>query len=137
MNYSFTNNLNAMKKITIIIAMVIVSCKVKHIEMPLSKTTDQIVNEAAASSITKELSELDNNIIIARDTARNTIYRNAAINSIRHDAPEYLHTVNIENIFSKDFEEHLQNQKKLIIANCRQVVFNKQYKQLAIEQINK
>jgi hypothetical protein len=127
-----------MKKIAIIITVVaMASCKEKAIEMPKDKTPDEIVNEAAVPYIAKELGELDNNIMIARDTTRNTIYRGIAINKIRHDWVEYLNSATIENIFSKDFEERLENQKKLIVANWRQIERNKQYAQLVIEQFKK
>ena len=127
-----------MKKIAIIITVVaIASCKEKAIEMPKDKTPDEIVNEAAVPYIAKELGELDNNIMIARDTTRNTIYRGIAIDKIRHDGVEYLNSATIENIFSQDFEERLENQKKLIVANCRQIERNKQYAQLVIEQFKK
>ena len=127
-----------MKKIAIIITVVaIASCKEKAIEMPKDKTPDEIVNEAAVPYIAKELGELDNNIMIARDTTRNTIYRGIAIDKIRHDGVEYLNSATIENIFSQDFEERLENQKKLIVANSRQIERNKQYAQLVIEQFKK
>ena len=113
------------------------SCKEKAKEMPKDKTPDEIVNEAAMPYIAKEMGELDFNVMIARDTTRDTIYRGIAIDKIRRDDVEYLYSATIENIFSQDFEERLETQKKLIIANRRQIEHNKQYKQLVIEQFKK
>ena len=113
------------------------SCKEKAKEITKDKTPDEIVNEAAVPYIAKEMGELDINVAIARDTTRNTIYRGIAIDKIRGDEVEYLHSATIENIFSQDFEERLENQKKLIIANWRQIERNKQYKQSLIEQFKK
>ena len=126
-----------MKKIAIIIIVAIASCKEKAKEIPKDKTPDEIVNEAAVPYIAKEMGELDINVATARDTTRNTIYRGIAIDKIRRDEVEYLHSATIENIFSQDFEERLENQKKLIIANLRQIERNKQYKQSLIEQFKK
>src|ERR1700693_5781482 len=126
-----------MKKIAIIIIAAMASCKEKAKEMAKYKTQDEIVNEAALPYIAKEMGELDFNITVARDTTRDTIYRDFAIDKIRQHAVEYLYSATIENIYSQDFEERLENQKKLIIANCRQIERNKQYKQLVIEQFKK
>lgn len=127
-----------MKKITIIItAVAMVSCKEKAIEMHKDKSPDEMANEAAAPYITKELGELDNNITIARDTTKNAIYRGVAIDNIRHEGVEYLNSATIENVFSPDFEDRLEKQKKLIIVNLRQIERNKQYTQLVIEQFKK
>ena len=109
------------------------SCK----EKAKDKTPDEIVNEAAVPHITMEMGELDINVAIARDTTRNTIYRGIAIDKIRSGEVEYLYSATIENIFSQDFEERLENQKKLIIANWRQIERNKQYKQSLVEQFKK
>ena len=126
-----------MKKIAIIIIVAIASCKEKAKEIPKDKTPDEIANEAAVPYIAKEMGELDINVAIARDTTRNTIYRGIAIDKIRRDEVEYLYSATIENIFSQDFEERLENQKKLIITKCRQIERNKQYKQSLVEQFEK
>ena len=126
-----------MKKIAIIIIVTIASCKEKAKELPKDKTPDEIVNEAAVPYIAKELGELDINVATARDTTGSIIYRGIVIDKIRHDKVEYLYSATIENIFSQDFEERLENQKKLIIANRRQIERNKQYKQSLVEQFKK
>jgi hypothetical protein len=126
-----------MKKIAIIIIVTMASCKEKAKEITKDKTSDEIVNEAAVPYIAKQMGELDINVAIARDTTRNTIYRGIAIDKIRRDEVEYLHSATIENIFSQDFEERLENQKKLIIANWRQIERNKQYNQSLVEQFKK
>jgi hypothetical protein len=115
-----------MKKITIIIRVAIASCKEKAKEISKDKTPDEIVNEAARPYIAKELDELDINVATARDTTGSTIYRGIVIDKVRRDEVEYLYSATIENIFSQDFEERLENQKKLIIAKCRQIERNKQ-----------
>ena len=114
-----------------------VSCKEKAKEIPKDKTPDEIVNAAAVPYIAKELGELDINVATARDTTGSIIYRGIVIDKIRHDEVEYLYSATIENIFSQDFEERLENQKKLIIANWRQIERNKQYKQSLVEQFKK
>ena len=112
------------------------SCKGQVKEITKDKTPDEIVNEAAVPYIAKELGELDINVAIARDTTRNTIYR--VLQQIKSgDKVEYLYSATIENIFSQDFEARLENQKKLIIANWRQIELNKQYKQSLVEQFKK
>ena len=126
-----------MKTIAIIFALVtITSCKKKSNDVT-GKTPDQIINEAAAPYITKEIGALDLNVMIARDTTRNTIYRGIALDKIRHTEADYLYAVTIENIFSPDFEDRLENQKKLIAANWRQIERNKQFNQLAADQVKK
>jgi hypothetical protein len=72
------------------------------------------------------LDELDINVATARDTTGSTIYKGIVIDKVRRDEVEYLYSATIENIFSQDFEERLENQKKLIIAKCRQIERNKQ-----------
>jgi hypothetical protein len=127
-----------MKKIAIIIIIVtMASCKEKVKEITKNKTPDEIINEAAVPYIAKEMGELDINVAIARDTTRNTIYRGIAIDKIRLDEFEYLYSATIENIFSQDFEERLENQKKLIIVNWRRIERNKQYKQSLVQQFEK
>ena len=127
-----------MKKIALIITIVaMASCKQKAKEMSKYRTPDEIVNEAARPYIAKEMGELDFNVMTARDTTRDTIYRCFAIDKIRRDKVEYLYSATIENIFSQDFEERLENQKKLIIANWTQIERNKQYKQSLVEQFKK
>jgi len=124
-----------MKKIALLITIVaMASCKQEDKEVSKYKTPDEIVNEAARPSIAKEMGELDFNVMTARDTTRDTIYRSFAIDKIRREQVEYLYSATIENIFSTDFEERLEAQKKLIIINRRQIERNKQYKQLVIEQ---
>ncbi len=126
-----------MKTIAIIFILVtITSCKTK-VKDVTDKTPDQIVKEAAIPFIAREIGELDLNVVIARDTTRNTIYRSIAIDKIRSSEADYLYSVTIENIFSRDFEERLENQKKLIAANCIQVERNKRFKQVVIEQLKK
>ena len=126
-----------MKTIAIVLILVtITSCKKKEKEV-INKTPDQIVKEAAMSYIAREIAELDMNVMIARDTTRNSIYRGIAIDKIRRTEADYLYPVTIENIFSRDFEERLENQKKLIAANWRQIERNKQFKQLAVDQLKK
>jgi hypothetical protein len=127
-----------MKKITIIIILVaMASCKEAAKEMPGDKTRDQMVNEAAMPYIIKEMGELDFNVTIARDKTKDTIFRGIAIDKIRQAGAEYLYSATIENIYSRDFDERLENQKKLIITNRREIERNKQYKQSAIEQFKK
>jgi hypothetical protein len=127
-----------MKKIAIIITVIaITSCKDKAIKIPENKPTDEVVNEAAMPYIVRELVELDNNMIIARDTTTTATYRNIAIDKIRREGSEYLNSATIDNIFSRDFADRLENQKKLITANCRQIERNKQYAQLVMEQFKK
>jgi hypothetical protein len=127
-----------MKKITIILILVtITSCKEKAKEAIKEKTPDEIVKEAAVPYIAREIGELDINVMIARDTTRNETYRGIAIDKIRRDEADYLYPATIENIFSRDFEERLENQKKLITENWRQIERNKQLKQLVIEQFKK
>ncbi len=126
-----------MKRLAIILIVVtITSCKKKAKEF-IAKTPDQIVKEAAVPFIAREIGDLDMNVMIARDTTRNAVYRGIAIDKIRNSESDYLYSVTIENIFSRDFEERLENQKKLITANCRQIERNKQFKQLAVDQIKK
>jgi NADPH:quinone reductase-like Zn-dependent oxidoreductase len=127
----------AMKKIILITVVVMTSCKEKAAEMPKDKTADEIINLAAVPYIARELGDLDNNIMMARDTTGNTTYREIAIDNIRRDGAEYLNSITIENIFSPDFEDRLEKQKKLIIANWRQIERNKQYPQFVIEQFKK
>ena len=115
-----------MKKIAIIIIVAIASCKEKAGEIPKDKTPDEIVNEAAVPYIGKELGELDINVAAARDTTGSIIYRGIVIDKVRRDEVEYLYSATIENIYSQDFEERLENQKKLIITKCRQTERNKQ-----------
>jgi len=126
-----------MKKIAIIILVVIASCKEKAKEIHKDKTPDEIVNEAAVPYIAKELGELDLNVATARDTTESIIYRGIIIDNIRHDKVEYLYSATLENIYSQDFEERLENQKKLIITKCRQIERNKQYKQSLIALFKK
>jgi hypothetical protein len=126
-----------MRKIAIIIIVAIASCKEKAKEIPKDKTLDEIVNEAAVPYIAKELGELDINVATARDTTGSIIYRGIVIDKIRRGEVEYLHSATIENIFSQDFEERLEKQKKLIIANLRQIERNRQYKQSLTEQFKK
>ena len=126
-----------MKKIAIIILVVIASCKEKAKEIHNDKTPDEIVNEAAVPYIAKELGELDLNVATARDTTESIIYRGIIIDNIRHDKVEYLYSATLENIYSQDFEERLENQKKLIITKCRQIERNKQYKQSLIALFKK
>ncbi len=122
-----------MKKIIVVILIAMASCK----EKAEDKTPDQIVNEAAMPCIAKEIGELDFNVMNARDTTRSPIYRNIVIDKIRSSGPEYLYSTTIENIFSRDFEERLESQKKLIVANWRQIERNKQYEQIVIESFKK
>ena len=117
-----------MKKIAIIIIVAIGSCKEKVKEIHKDKTPDEIVNEAAVPYIAKELGELDINVATARDTTGSIIYRGIVIDKIRCDKVEYLYSATLENIFSQDFEERLENQKKLIITKYRQIERNKRYK---------
>ena len=126
-----------MKKIAIIILVVIASCKEKAKEIHKDKTPDEIVNEAAVPYIAKELGELDLNVATARDTTESILYRGIIIDNIRHDKVEYLYSATLENIYSQDFEERLENQKKLIITKCRQIERNKQYKQSLIALFKK
>ena len=127
-----------MKKIAIIIIIVaMASCKEKAKEITKDKTPDEIVNEAAVPYIAKELGELDINVATVRDTTGNITYRGIVLDKIRRDEVEYLYSATIENIFSQDFEARLENQKKLIIANWRQIERNKQYKQSLVEQFKK
>jgi len=126
-----------MKTIVIILILVtITSCK-KKAQKVTDKTPDQIVNEAAVPYIAREIAALDMNVMIARDTTRNTIYRGIALDKIRRTEADYLYPATIENIFSQDFEERLENQKKLIATNWRQIERNKQFKQLAVDQLKK
>ena len=126
-----------MKTIAIVLILVtITSCKKKEKEVT-DKTPNQIVKEAAVPYIAREIAELDMNVMIARDTTRNSIYRGIAIDKIRRTEADYLYSVTIENIFSRDFEERLENQKKLITSNWRQIERNKQFKQVVIEQFKK
>ena len=126
-----------MKTIAIILILVtITSCKKKEKEAT-DKTPDQIVKEAAIPYITREIGELDMNVMIARDTTRNKIYRGIAIDKIRRGEGDYLYSATIENIFSRDFEDRLENQKKLIAANWRQIERNRRLKQVVIEQLKK
>ena len=126
-----------MKKIAIIILVAIASCKEKAKEIHKDKTPDEIVNEAAVPYIAKELGELDLNVATARDTTESIIYRGIIIDNIRHDKVEYLYSATLENIYSQDFEERLENQKRLIITKCRQIERNKQYKQSLIALFKK
>ena len=126
-----------MKKIAIIILVVIASCKEKAKEIHKDKTPDEIVNEAAVPYIAKELGELDLNVATARDTTESIIYRGIIIDNIRHDKVEYLYSATLENIYSQDFEERLENQKRLIITKCRQIERNKQDKQSLIALFKK
>ena len=126
-----------MKKIAIIIIVAIASCKEKAKEIHKDKTPDEIANEAAVPYIAKELAELDINVATARDTTGSIIYRSSVIDKIRRDKVEYLYSATIENIFSQDFEERLENQKKLIITKYRQIERNKQYKQSLIALFTK
>jgi hypothetical protein len=126
-----------MKTIAILFIIVtITSCKKKTKEV-IDKTPEQIANEAAIPYIAREIGELDMNVMTARDTTRNTIYRGLAIDKIRRSEGDYLYSASIENIFSRDFEEHLENQKKLIAANWRQIERNKRFKQVVIEDLKK
>ncbi len=126
-----------MKTIVIIFILVtITSCK-KNAKEVTDKTPEQIVNEAAVPYIAKEIGELDMNVMIARDTTRNTVYRSIAIDKIRSSEADYLYPATIENVFSPDFEERLENQKKLIAVNWRQIERNKRFKQVVIEQLKK
>ena len=126
-----------MKTIAIILILVtITSCK-KNAKEVTEKTPDQMVKEAAVPYIAKEIEELDLNVMIARDTTRNTIYRSIAIEKIKRNEADYLDSATIENVFSTDFEERLENQKKLIAANWIQIERNKQFKQIVIEQLKK
>ncbi len=126
-----------MKKIVVLTVVALTSCKGTDVKKPGYKTPDQRVNEAAVPFITKELGELDNTIMIARDTTENTTYRSMAIDKIRHDGFEYLSSTTLENIFSKDFQERLESEKRLIITKWRQIERNKHYTELAIEQPGK
>jgi hypothetical protein len=127
-----------MKKTAIILILItITSCKEKAKEVVKHKTPDEIVKEAAVPYIAREIGELDIDVMIARDTTKNEIYRGIAIDKMRHNEADYLYSATIENIFSQDFEERLENQKKLITANWRQIEGNKQFKQLVIEQFKK
>ncbi len=126
-----------MKKIAVIVLLAIASCKEKAKEMPGDKTRNEIVNEAARPYIVEEMGELDFNVSIARDATKDTIFRNIAIEKIRRVEAEYLYSATIENIYSSDFEERLENQKRLIITNWREIERNKQYNQSAIEQFKK
>ena len=127
-----------MKKTAIILILVtITSCKEKAKEVVKDKTPDEIVKEAAVPYIAREIGELDINVMIARDTTRNEIYRGIAIDKMRRNEADYLYSATIENIFSQDFEERLENQKKLITANWRQIERNKQFKQLVMVQFKK
>lgn len=123
-----------MKKIAIIIIVAMASCKEKAMEMPKYKTPDEIINEASGPNVAKELGELDINVATARDTTGSIIYRGIVIDKIRCDEVEYLYSATIENIFSQDFEDRLENQKKLIVANWRQIERKKHYKQSLVEQ---
>lgn len=126
-----------MKTIAVILILfTITSCK-KKAQRDTDKTPDQIVNEAAVPYIAHEIAELDMNVMIARDTTRNTIYRGIALDKIRRTEADFLYPATIENIFSQDFEQRLENQKKLIATNWRQTERNKQFKQLAIDQLKK
>ena len=126
-----------MKTISIFFILVIItSCK-KNAKVATDKTPEQIVNEAAAPYISREIGELDMNVLIARDTTGNKIYRGIALDKIRRSEADYLYSVTTENIFSHDFEERLENQKKLIAANWRQIERNKRLKQVVIEQFKK
>lgn len=126
-----------MKTIAVILILfTITSCK-KKAQRDTDKTPDQIVNEAAVPYIAREIAELDMNVMIARDTTRNTIYRGIALDKIRRTEADFLYPATIENIFSQDFEQRLENQKKLIATNWRQTERNKQFKQLAIDQLKK
>jgi len=126
-----------MKTIAIILILVtMTSCKKKAKEVT-DKTPEQIAKEAAVPYITREIGELDMNVMIARDTTRNKIYRSIAIDKIRDGEADYLYSTTIENIFSGNFEVRLENQKKLITANWRQIERNKQLKQVVIEQLKK
>lgn len=113
------------------------SCKEKAMEISKYKTPDEIINEAAVPHVAKELGELDMNVATARDTTGSIIYRGIVIDKIRRDEFEYLYSATIENIFSRDFEDRLENQKKLIVANCRQIERSKHYKQSLVEQFKK
>ena len=127
-----------MKKIAIIITIAaMASCKDKATEIPKDKSPDAIVNEAAVPYIAKEIGVLDFEVTVARDTTRDAFYRGIAIDKIRHDEAEYLDSVTIENIFSQDFEECLENQKNLIAANWRQIERSKKLKQLVVEKFKK
>jgi hypothetical protein len=126
-----------MKKIAIIIIVAMASCKEKAMEIPKYKTPDEIINEAAMPHAAKELGELDINVATARDTTGSIIYRGIVIDKIRRDEVEYLYSATIENIFSQDFEDRLENQKKLIVANWRLIERNKHYKQSLVEQFKK
>ena len=126
-----------MKTIAVILILfTITSCK-KKAQRDTDKTPDQIVNEAAVPYIAREIAELDMNVMIARDTTRNTIYRGIALDKIRRTEADFLYPATIENIFSQDFEQRLENQKMLIATNWRQIERNKQFKQLAIDQLKK
>ena len=105
-----------MKKIAIIILVAAASCKENAKKIHKDKTPDEIVNEAAVPNIVKELGELDINVATARDTTESIIYRGIIIDNIRRDKVEYLYSATIENIFSQDFEERLENQKQFIIT---------------------
>lgn len=126
-----------MKKIAIIILVAMASCKEKAMEISKYKTPDEIINEAAVPHVAKELGELDMNVATARDTTGSIIYRGIVIDKIRRDEFEYLYSATIENIFSRDFEDRLENQKKLIVANWRQIERNKPYRQSLVEQFKK
>lgn len=126
-----------MKTIAIIFILVIItSCK-KNTKAVTDKTPEQIANEAAVPYIVKEIGELDMNVMIARDTTKNTIYRGIAIDKIRNSEADYLYSATIKNIFSPEFEKQLENQKNLIAANWRQIERNKRFKQVVIEQLKK
>jgi hypothetical protein len=126
-----------MKKIIVLTVVALTSCKGTNVKKTGYKTSEQRANEAAAPFITKELGELDNLITIARDTTANTAYRSIAVDQIRKDGVEYLNSTTLENIFSRDFEEQLESQKKLIITKWRQIERNRHYSELAIEQPGK
>ena len=126
-----------MKTIAILFILVTITSCTKKAKEITDKTSGQIVNEAAIPYIAREIGELDMNVMIARDTTRNKIYRGIAIDKIRRSEADYLYSVTIENIFSRDFEERLENQKKLIAANWIQIERNKRLKQVVIEQLKK
>jgi hypothetical protein len=126
-----------MKKIAIMIVITLASCNEKAKEIPKNKTQDEMVKEAAMPYIAKEIGELDFNVTIARDKTQDSIFRYIAIDKIRQNGAEYLYSATIENIYSRDFERRLENQKKLIITNWREIERNRQYKQSAIEQFKK
>jgi hypothetical protein len=124
-----------MKKIAIVITIIVVaSCKEKSIEIPKNKLADEVVNKAAMADIANQLQALDNNVIIARDTTKNAIYRSIAVDKIRRSGAVYLDSLTTENIFCADFARRLESQKQLIISNCRQIIRTRQYTQLVIAQ---